>query len=67
MAAAAGIRSYSLFGTNPVFDHSRDIVPIASPGDGPDYAMARIDVALVVGTIRGDRAELGPGITPPAA
>jgi len=60
MAAAAGTRSYSLFGTNPVFDHSREIVPIASPGDGPDYAMARIDVELVAGTIRRDRGGLGP-------
>ncbi|HEY8287789.1 MAG TPA: glycosyltransferase family 9 protein [Acetobacteraceae bacterium] len=60
MAAAAGIRAYALFGTTPVFDHSRDIVPIASPAGGPDDGMARMDVDAALEAVRLDRGRTGP-------
>jgi heptosyltransferase-2 len=52
MAAAVGIPTYALFGTTPVFDHSRHIIPIASPADpgAGDDGMSRItpDAVLAV-------------------
>ncbi len=44
MAAAVGIPTYALFGTTLVFEHSRHIIPIASPPDkaAGDDGMARI-------------------------
>jgi len=50
MAAAVGIRAYSLFGGTPPFHHSRNIVPIMPP-DGradKDSGMARITVPAVL-------------------
>jgi heptosyltransferase-2 len=50
MAAAVGIPTYALFGTTPPFDHSRHIVPIASPPDpaAGDDGMARITPEAVL-------------------
>jgi len=62
LAAAAGIRSYSLFGATPPFHHSRRIVPIIPPG-GVDMAngMRRITVEAVLAAIAAERAHAGPG------
>jgi len=53
MAAAVGIPTCALFGTTPVFDHSRHIIPIASPPDpaAGDDGMARITPAAVLAAI----------------
>jgi heptosyltransferase II len=50
MAAAVGIRTYSLFGGTPPFHHSRNIVPIMPPDGRPDKAdgMSRITVPAVM-------------------
>jgi heptosyltransferase II len=50
MAAAVGIRTYSLFGGTPPFHHSRNIVPIVPPDGLADKAtgMASITVAAVM-------------------
>jgi heptosyltransferase-2 len=55
MAAAVGIPTYALFGTTPVFDHSRHIIPIASPPDSAagDDGMARITPEAVLAAIAG--------------
>jgi heptosyltransferase-2 len=61
MAAAVGILTYALFGTTPVFEHSRNIIPIASPPDAAagDDGMARITpeavLAVIAGGTWGDR------------
>jgi len=61
MAAAVGIPTYALFGTTPVFEHSRHIIPIASPPDAAagDDGMARITpeavLAVIAGGTWGDR------------
>jgi len=60
MAAAVGIRTYSLFGTTPPFHHSSQILPIVSPEGGPDDGMARVTLAAVVDAITRDRGSLGP-------
>jgi heptosyltransferase-2 len=59
MAAAVGIRTYSLFGTTPTFHHSPQIVPVVSP-PGPDDGMARVTVEAVLATMEADRGTLGP-------
>jgi ADP-heptose:LPS heptosyltransferase len=53
MAAAVGIPTYALFGTTPVFDHSRHIIPIASPPDpaAGDDGMARITPEAVLAAL----------------
>jgi heptosyltransferase-2 len=53
MAAAVGIPTYALFGTTPVFGHSRHIVAIASPPDEAslDDGMARITPEAVLAAI----------------
>jgi lipopolysaccharide heptosyltransferase II len=53
MAAAVGIPTYALFGTTPVFGHSRHIIPIASPPDeaAGDDGMARITPTAVLAAI----------------
>jgi heptosyltransferase-2 len=60
MAAAVGIRTYSLFGATPPFHHSSRIVAITPPG-GVDKAcgMMRITVDAVLQAIRADRETLG--------
>jgi heptosyltransferase-2 len=59
MAAAVGIRTYSLFGATPPFHHSNRIVAITPPG-GVDKAtgMARITVDAVLDAIRVDQERL---------
>ena len=56
MAAAVGIRTYSLFGGTPPFHHSRNIVPIVPPDGRVDKAtgMARITVAAVLDVLSRD-------------
>ena len=63
MAAAVGILTYALFGTTPVFDHSRHIIPIASPPDAAagDDGMARITPEGVLAVIAGGTWGDGPG------
>jgi len=60
MAAAVGIRSYSLFGGTPPFRHNANIVPILPPDGRPDQAsgMARITVSAVLEAMRGDGCRL---------
>ena len=55
MAAAVGIPTYALFGTTPVFGHSRHIVAISSPADATagDDGMARITPEAVLAAIAG--------------
>ena len=48
MAAAVGIRSYGLFGTDPAFYHSPQIVPIVSPAGGPNDGVARVTLPAVL-------------------
>ena len=63
MAAAVGITTYALFGTTPPFDHSRYIVPIASPTDpaAGDDGMARITPEAVLAALAaGPRATFSP-------
>ncbi len=62
MAAAVGIPTYALFGTTPVFDHGRHIIPIASPPDAAagDDGMARVTPAAVLAAIAGGVGH-GPG------
>jgi heptosyltransferase-2 len=63
MAAAVGIPTYALFGTTPVFDHSRHIIPIASPPDpaAGDDGMARITPEAVLAAIAGGTRGGGTG------
>lgn len=58
LAAAAGIRTYGLFGAVPPFHHSSAIVPILPPDGHPDKAtgMARITTKAVLEAIRADRS-----------
>ena len=61
LAAAAGTRSFGLFGATAPFDHAHAIVPVMPP-DGridPMHGMARIDVAGVLAAIARDRAARG--------
>jgi len=57
LAAAAGVRSYGLFGASPPLFHSRHIVPITPPGgvQSPD-GMRRITPAAVLAAIAADRS-----------
>lgn len=66
MAAAVGIPTYALFGTTPVFHHSRHIIPIASPPDpaAGDDGMARITPAAVLAAIAAGPAGAGPPGSP---
>jgi heptosyltransferase II len=63
MAAAVGIPTYALFGTTPVFDHSRYIIPIASPPDpaAGDDGMARIAPEAVLAAIEAGWDEIRSG------
>lgn len=60
LAAAVGIRTYSLFGATPPFHHSSAIVPILPPDGRADTAtgMARITTQAVLEVIRRDREGL---------
>ena len=62
LAAAVGLRSYSLFGATPPLHHSSAIVPILPPDGQPDLAtgMARITVPAVLAAIHADRGTVGP-------
>ena len=60
MAAAVGIRSYGLFGTDPPFYHSPQIVPIVSPEGGPDDGVARVTLPAVLEAIIRDRGTIAP-------
>lgn len=63
MAAAVDIRTYALFGTTPVFDHARQLVPVTVPATGVHDGVARISVDSVVSVITADQGSLGPGET----
>ncbi len=67
MAAAVGIPTFALFGTTPVFEHSRHIIPIASPPDAAagDDGMARITPEAVLAVIAGAMVGARPGDTKP--
>ncbi|MDR3538527.1 MAG: glycosyltransferase family 9 protein [Acetobacteraceae bacterium] len=64
MAAAVGIRTYSLFGATPPFHHSSRIVAIVPP-EGVDKAtgMARITPEAVLAAIQADRGSLSPALS----
>ena len=61
IAAAAGLRSYGLFGATPALRHSGRILPIVPQG-GIDRAngMARITCDQVLATVAADRGMIGP-------
>jgi heptosyltransferase-2 len=59
IAAAAGSRTYALFGTTPVFHHASQIVPVTAPDIGVHDGMARLGVEAVLSTILADRGRLG--------
>jgi heptosyltransferase II len=61
MAAAVGIRTYSLFGGTPPFHHSRNIVPIMPPDRRPDKTdgMARITVPAVLEALSAEQCYAG--------
>ena len=59
IAAAAGIRTYGLFGAVPPFHHSSRIVPIVPPGGvSKDDGMARLTVEQVLGAIEMDQTSI---------
>ncbi len=60
MAAAAGVRTYALFGTTPPFHHASQILPILSPHGGPNDGMARVTLDAVCAAIKADRGTLAP-------
>jgi heptosyltransferase-2 len=60
MAAAVGTRTYALFGTTPVFDHARQLVPVTVLPAGLHDGVARIGVDDVVSVIVADRGQVGP-------
>nr|WP_294525166.1 glycosyltransferase family 9 protein [uncultured Rhodopila sp.] len=60
MAAAIGIRTYSLFGTTPPFHHASQIVPICSPDTGVRDGMDRLTLDAVLAAIVTDRGSLAP-------
>ncbi len=60
MAAAAGVRSYGLFGTDPPFHHSPQIVPIVSPEGGPNDGVARVTLPAALEAIIRDRGTIAP-------
>lgn len=59
IAAATGVRTYSLFGDVPPFHHAHSIVPIVSP-PGAIRGMAGITTGAVLDAVRGDRGDLAP-------
>lgn len=59
IAAAAGTRTYSLFGDVPPFHHAASIVPIVTP-PGAVRGMAGITLGAVLDAVRGDRGGLAP-------
>ena len=60
IAAAAGIRTYALFGTTAPFDHASQIVAITAPNTGIHDGMRRLTLQAVLDTITADRGQLGP-------
>ena len=64
LAAAVGIRTYSLFGATPPFHHSRHIVAITPPG-GIDMqdGMRRITPEAVLAAIAADRVAMQPAVS----
>ena len=61
LAAAAGARSYALFGASPVLRHSRNIVPVVpSATAGVGTGMQGITVAAVLSVIERDRGAIVP-------
>ena len=65
MAAAVGIRTYSLFGGTPPFHHSRNIVPIVPPDGRPDKAngMASITVSAVMNVLSAEQRLSAPAMS----
>jgi heptosyltransferase-2 len=62
LAAAAGLRSYGLFGAVPPFHHASRIVPVLPPDRRVSLqdGMARITPDAVLAAIRADRGSLAP-------
>jgi heptosyltransferase-2 len=58
MAAAAGIRTYALFGSTAPFHHASQIVPITAPETGVHDGMVRVTPQAVMAAIRTDRGAL---------
>ncbi len=62
MAAAAGTRTYALFGTTAPFHHASQIVPICAPDIGVHDGMGRLSLDAVLAAIRADRGHV---LSPP--
>ncbi len=60
IAAAAGTRTYALFGTTRPFEHASQIVPVTATDIGVHDGMQRLGVATVLSAIQNDRGGLGP-------
>lgn len=60
MAAAAGIRTYAIFGRTPPIEHAHQIVSIATPDIGVYDGVLRVTSAMVLEAIRADRGSLSP-------
>ncbi len=61
IAAAAGLRSYGLFGATPALRHSSRILPIMPQGGiDRDHGMARITCDQVLAAVAADRGVIGP-------
>ena len=60
IAAAAGTRTYALFGTTAPFDHASQIVPVTAPDIGVHDGMERLTLGSVLDAIGADRGRIGP-------
>ncbi len=60
MSAAAGIRSYGIFGRTPPVEHASQIVAITTPDIGVYDGIARVGPDQVLEAIRADRGSLRP-------
>jgi heptosyltransferase-2 len=60
MAAAAGIRAYTIFGRTPPISHASQVVGIITPDIGTYDGVARVTPEMVLETIRADRGRLSP-------
>ena len=60
IAAAAGIRTYALFGTTTPFTHASQIVSVTAPDIGIHDGMKRLTLEAVLDAIKTDRGRISP-------
>jgi heptosyltransferase-2 len=60
IAAAAGVRTYALFGTTKPFSHASQIVPVTAPDIAVHDGMKRLTLETVLSAITSDRGSLSP-------